>query len=61
MLGGDAAALDDLRADRRLAALLARAEPRVLDVPEPRRAVLDEAARRARPSRSWSANQRRDA
>lgn len=47
VLGGDAAALDDLRADRRLAALLARAEPRVLDVPEPRRAVLDEAARRA--------------
>ena len=44
----DTAALDDLRADRRLAALLARAEPRVLDVPEPRRAVLDEAARRAR-------------
>lgn len=47
VLGGDAAALDDLRADRRLAALLARAEPRVLDVPEPRRAVLDGAARRA--------------
>ena len=47
VLGGDAAALDDLCADRRLAALLARAEPRVLDVPEPRRAVLDEAARRA--------------
>lgn len=47
VLGGDAAALDDLRADRRLVALLARAEPRVLDVPEPRRAVLDEAARRA--------------
>jgi Actinobacteria/chloroflexi VLRF1 release factor len=46
VLGGDAAALDDLRADRRLTALLARAE-RVLDVPEPRRAVLDEAARRA--------------
>jgi hypothetical protein len=48
VLGGDTAALDDLRADRRLAALLARAEPRVLDVPEPRRAVLDDAARRAR-------------
>jgi hypothetical protein len=28
--------------------LLASAEPRVLDVPEPRRVVLDEAARRAR-------------
>ena len=48
VLGGDTAALDDLRTDRRLAALLARAEPRVLDVLEPRRAVLDEAARRAR-------------
>jgi Actinobacteria/chloroflexi VLRF1 release factor len=48
VLGGDAAALAELRADRRLAALLDRAEPRVLDVPEPRRAVLDEAARRAR-------------
>jgi hypothetical protein len=48
VLGGDAAALDELRADRRLAALLARAEPRVLDVPEPRRSVLDDAARRAR-------------
>ena len=46
VLGGDTAALDDLRADRRLAALLDRAEPRVLDVPEPRRVVLDEAARR---------------
>ncbi|HVL85264.1 MAG TPA: acVLRF1 family peptidyl-tRNA hydrolase, partial [Pseudonocardia sp.] len=48
VLGGDRAALDDLRADRRLAALLARAEPRVLEVPEPRRAVLDQAALRAR-------------
>lgn len=48
VLGGDAGALDELRADRRLTALLARAEPRVLDVPEPRRAVLDDAARRAR-------------
>jgi len=48
VLGGDTAALAELRTDRRIAALLARAEPRVLDVPEPRRAVLDEAARRAR-------------
>lgn len=48
VLGGDRGALDELRADRRLTALLDRAEPRVLDVPEPRRAVLDEAARRAR-------------
>jgi hypothetical protein len=47
-LGGDPGALAELRADPRLAGLLARAEPRVLDVPEPRRAVLDEAARRAR-------------
>jgi 3',5'-cyclic AMP phosphodiesterase CpdA len=47
VLGGDTAALDELRADRRLTALLARAEPRVLDVPEPRRAVLDDAAQRA--------------
>jgi hypothetical protein len=45
VLGGDTAALDELHADRRLATLLERAEPRVLDVPEPRRAVLDEAAR----------------
>lgn len=47
VLGGDAAALDVLRADRRLEALFARAEPRVLDVPEPRRVVLDDAAARA--------------
>ena len=48
VLGGDVAALDALRDDRRLTALLERAEPRILDVPEPRRAVLDEAARRVR-------------
>ncbi|SHF04157.1 acVLRF1 family peptidyl-tRNA hydrolase [Streptoalloteichus hindustanus] len=48
VLGGDRTALAALREDRRLAALFARAEPRVLDVPEPRRAVLDEAAERAR-------------
>lgn len=47
VLGGDRAALETLRADPRCADLLAAAEPRVLDVPEPRRAVLDEAARRA--------------
>lgn len=47
VLGGDATALAELRADPRLRALLARAEPRILDVPEPRRVVLDEAARRA--------------
>ncbi|SER65489.1 hypothetical protein SAMN05216188_113243 [Lentzea xinjiangensis] len=48
VLGGDRQALDVLRDDRRLAAVFALAEERVLDVPEPRRAVLDEAARRAR-------------
>ncbi|MEJ2856598.1 MULTISPECIES: acVLRF1 family peptidyl-tRNA hydrolase [unclassified Saccharothrix] len=48
VLGGDRQALDVLRADRRLAPVFALASPRVLDVPEPRRSVLDEAARRAR-------------
>ncbi|MFL6141356.1 MAG: acVLRF1 family peptidyl-tRNA hydrolase [Labedaea sp.] len=48
MLGGDQHALDTLRADPRLSAVFARAEPRILDVPEPRRTVLDEAAKRAR-------------
>ena len=47
VLGGDRRALDELRADRRLAPLFARAEPRVLEVGEPSRAVLDEAAVRA--------------
>jgi hypothetical protein len=46
-LGGDRRALDELRADPRLATLMGRAEPRVLDVPEPRRDVLAEAAVRA--------------
>ncbi|MBB2499274.1 acVLRF1 family peptidyl-tRNA hydrolase [Amycolatopsis echigonensis] len=48
VLGGDRRALDELRADRRLAKLFDRAEPRVLDIPEPRREVLAEAALRAR-------------
>ncbi|MGH3902255.1 MAG: acVLRF1 family peptidyl-tRNA hydrolase [Pseudonocardiaceae bacterium] len=48
VLGGDITALRTLAADPRLTALLERAEPRVLDIPEPRRTVLDEAARRAR-------------
>ncbi|RKT56314.1 acVLRF1 family peptidyl-tRNA hydrolase [Saccharothrix australiensis] len=48
VLGGDRQALDALRADRRLEPIFARASRRVLDVPEPRRAVLDEAADRAR-------------
>ncbi|WP_216216494.1 acVLRF1 family peptidyl-tRNA hydrolase [Amycolatopsis aidingensis] len=47
VLGGDRRALDDLRADRRLAPLFALAEPRVLEVSEPRRSVLEEAAERA--------------
>ncbi|MET8853969.1 acVLRF1 family peptidyl-tRNA hydrolase [Amycolatopsis sp. NPDC004625] len=47
VLGGDRRALDELREDRRLAPLFARAEPRVLDVGEPSRAVLEEAAARA--------------
>ena len=48
LLGGDRRALDELREDRRLAPVFALALPRILDVPEPRRAVLDEAAERAR-------------
>lgn len=47
VLGGDRKALATLAEDSRLTELLASAESRVLDVPEPRRAVLDEAARRA--------------
>ncbi|MET8764794.1 acVLRF1 family peptidyl-tRNA hydrolase [Lentzea sp. NPDC004782] len=48
VLGGDWQALDVLRNDRRLTDVFGKAEDRVLDVPEPRRAVLDEAAQRAR-------------
>lgn len=48
VLGGDQRALDELRADRRLAPVFSLAEPRILDVPEPRKTVLDVAARRAR-------------
>jgi hypothetical protein len=48
VLGGDRQALDALRGDRRLDGVFALAAPRVLDVPEPRRAVLDDAAVRAR-------------
>ena len=44
VLGGDWQALDVLRNDRRLSDVFCKAEARVLDVPEPRRAVLDEAA-----------------
>jgi hypothetical protein len=48
VLGGDRQALEVLRADSRLARLFAMAQPRVLDVPEPRSAVLAAAARRSR-------------
>jgi hypothetical protein len=47
VLGGDRRALDTLRADRRLTNVFAIARPGVLDVPEPRRTVLDDAAVRA--------------
>ncbi|HEY3608868.1 MAG TPA: acVLRF1 family peptidyl-tRNA hydrolase [Pseudonocardiaceae bacterium] len=47
VLGGDRRALDTLRADQRLTDVFAIALPRVLDVPEPRRTVLDDAAVRA--------------
>lgn len=47
VLGGDRHALDVLRADTRLAGVFAIALPKVLDVPEPRRTVLDDAAVRA--------------
>jgi hypothetical protein len=48
VLGGDQRALDTLRADPRLVPVFAIAEPRVLDLPNPGRTVLDDAARRAR-------------
>lgn len=51
VLGGDRRAIEALRGDPRLAPLFARAEPAVLDVPQPRRTVLDDAARRARCAR----------
>ncbi len=47
VLGGDRRALDELREDVRLAPLFARAESRVLEIPEPRRSVLEDAAERA--------------
>ncbi|WP_026425086.1 acVLRF1 family peptidyl-tRNA hydrolase [Actinokineospora inagensis] len=47
VLGGDRQALDVLRADRALAPVFALAQDRVLDVPEPRRSVLEDAAERA--------------
>lgn len=48
VLGGDRRALDELRTDRRLDGIFAKAVDRVLDVGEPRRSVLDDAAVRAR-------------
>lgn len=48
VLGGDHAALDQVRSDPRLQSVFEHASARVLDVAEPRRRVLDDAARRAR-------------
>lgn len=48
VLGGDRRALDELRADAALAGVFALAAPRVLDLGEPRRSLLDDAAERAR-------------
>jgi VLRF1 release factor-like protein len=48
VLGGDQRALDVLREDRRLAGIFDRAGARILEVGEPRRTILDEAAERAR-------------
>ncbi|MBE1578150.1 acVLRF1 family peptidyl-tRNA hydrolase [Amycolatopsis roodepoortensis] len=47
VLGGDRRALESLREDKRLAPLFERAEARVLDIAEPRRTVLEDAAERA--------------
>jgi hypothetical protein len=46
--GGDRRTVDAVLADRRFAPLAALRAPRLLDVPEPRRAILVEAALRAR-------------
>jgi hypothetical protein len=51
VLGGDRRALELLRADPRLTPLFDRAEPVVLDVPRPRRTVLDDAAHQVRCAR----------
>lgn len=48
MLGGDRRALATLRTDPRLAEIFAQAQPRILTIPNPRRATLDQADRRAR-------------
>ncbi len=46
VLGGDARELAVLRGEPGLTEVFALAQPRILDVPQPRRSVLDEAARR---------------
>jgi len=46
--GGDRATIDAIMADRRLEPLLAKRAPRLLDVPDPRRHVLEAAPRLAR-------------
>lgn len=51
VLGGDRRALEQLRGDVRLAPLFDRAEPVVLEVPRPRRSVLDDAAQLVRCAR----------
>jgi hypothetical protein len=48
VLAGDARAIDELREDRRLAKIFELAQPWVLDIPEPRRTVLNDTAERAR-------------
>lgn len=48
VLGGDSAALRTVTADSRLIGLRERMQPRILAIAEPRRAVLDDAAQRAR-------------
>jgi hypothetical protein len=48
VVGGDAGALDAVLADRRLAPLVSLPRRTFLDIPEPRRAVLDEIAQRYR-------------
>lgn len=46
--GGDRAAVESILADPRLAPLVALRHPRLLDVPEPRHAVLEDAIKAAR-------------
>lgn len=53
VLGGDRRAMATVRADPRLAPLMAGAEDRFLTVPDPRRAVLMDAPRLFRAIRIW--------